>query len=87
MQIGRVIGHAVATAKHPSLKGWKLLLVQPMHGDQADGEPILAVDAVGAGVPGPVILSSDGASARTLVKDRKSPVRWTVIGICDLKPE
>ena len=83
MQIGRVIGHAVATVKHPSLMGWKLLLVQPMHGEKPDGEPILAVDAVGAGPQERVILSSDGASARAMVKDRKSPVRWTVIGICD----
>ena len=83
MQIGRVIGHAVATVKHPSMTGWKLLLVQPMHGDQPDGEPVLAVDAAGAGAGDRVLMSSDGASARALVHDRKSPVRWTVIGICD----
>jgi ethanolamine utilization protein EutN len=83
MQIGRVIGHAVATTKHPSMTGWKLLLVQPLYGELPDGEPILAVDAVGAGANERVLISSDGASARALVKDRKSPVRWTVIGICD----
>jgi ethanolamine utilization protein EutN len=86
MQIGRVIGHAVATVKHPSMTGWKLLLVQPLHGDKPDGEPILAVDAAGAGVHEQVLISSDGASARALVKDRKSPVRWTAIGICDRLP-
>ena len=86
MQIGRVIGHAVATVKHRSLTGWKLLLVQPTHGQSPDGEPLLAVDAAGAGMNERVILSSDGASARALVKDRKSPVRWTVIGICDRLP-
>ena len=30
MQIGRVVGHAVSTVKHPSLQGWRLLLVQPL---------------------------------------------------------
>ncbi len=84
MQIAKVIGHAVSTVKHASLKGWKLLLVQPLHEAKTpDGDPLLAVDAVGAGPGEMVIVSSDGAYARTLVKDRKSPLRWTVIGICD----
>jgi microcompartment protein CcmK/EutM len=83
MQIGRVIGHAVSTVKHPSLTGWKLLLVQPLHGEAPDGDPILAIDAAGAGSNELVMITSDGASARNLVKDRKSPVRWSVIGIVD----
>ena len=28
MQIGRVVGHAVSTVKHPTLNGWRLLIVQ-----------------------------------------------------------
>ena len=83
MQIARVIGHAVSTVKHSSLTGWKLLLVQPLHGEKPDGEPILAIDAAGAGASELVMITSDGASARNLVKDRKSPVRYSVIGIID----
>jgi ethanolamine utilization protein EutN len=83
MQIGRVIGHAISTVKHASLTGWKLLLVQPLHGEKPDGDPILAIDAAGAGANELVMITSDGASARNLVKDRKSPVRWSVIGIID----
>lgn len=84
MQIGRVIGTAVATVKHSSLKGWKLLLVQPLHESmQPDGEPFLVVDGVGAGANERVLISSDGVAARNLIGDRKTPVRWTVIGICD----
>lgn len=84
MQIARVIGHATATVKHPSLTGWKLLLVQPLHErGKPDGEPLLAIDAAGAGAGDEVLISSDGASARNLVKDRTSPVRWVVIGLCD----
>jgi microcompartment protein CcmK/EutM len=84
MQIGRVIGQGVSTVKHPSFVGWKLLLVQPLHERRTpDGDPILAVDAVGAGSDDLVVLSTDGAWARNLLKDRKSPVRWTVIGLCD----
>ena len=29
MQLGRVMGHATSTVKHPSLHGWRLLVVQP----------------------------------------------------------
>lgn len=84
MQAGRVVGHAVATVKHASLQGWRLLLVQPENGEgQADGEPLLAIDRLGAGPGQRVILSNDGEGARELVNTRNSPVRWTVLGICD----
>lgn len=84
MQIGKVIGHAVATLKHPSLTGWKLLLVQPLHENRLpDGEPIVVVDGVGAGSGDLVVISSDGAAARNLIGDRKTPVRWTVMGVVD----
>ena len=84
MQIGRVIGQGVSTVKHPSFVGWRLLVVQSLTADgQADGEPLLAIDNLGAGVGDQVILSNDGASARQLVGVRNSPVRWLVLGVCD----
>ena len=51
MYLGRVIGSATATVKHPSMEGWKLLLVMALQADgrTADGDPILAVDTLGAG--------------------------------------
>jgi microcompartment protein CcmK/EutM len=48
-----------------------------------DGEPILAIDNLGAGPENMVIVSNDGAGARQLVKVKNSPVRWMVLGICD----
>jgi ethanolamine utilization protein EutN len=84
MQLGRVVGQGVATVKHPSLKGWRLLLVQPLGADGADdGEPLLAIDKLGAGPGHRVILSNDGAGAREMVGIRNSPVRWLVLGVCD----
>ena len=84
MQIGRVVGQAVSTVKHPSMKGWKLLIVQLLTPDgKEDGEPLLAIDSLGAGTADRVILTNDGASARELVGARNSPVRWMVLGICD----
>ena len=84
MQLGRVVGHAVSTVKHLSLHGWRLLLVQPLTPDEkADGEPLLAIDAIGAGAGSMVLLSNDGAEARAMVKARNSPARWFVMGLRD----
>jgi ethanolamine utilization protein EutN len=84
MQIGRVVGHGIATVKHPSLEGWRLLLVQPLTAEgEADGEPLLAIDHLGAGAADRVILSNDGAGARELVGTKNSPVRWMVLGVRD----
>jgi ethanolamine utilization protein EutN len=84
MQIARVVGHGVSTVKHPSLHGWRLLLVQMLTPDgKEDGEPILAIDNLGAGAGDEVIVSNDGAGARQLVGARDSPVRWMVLGLRD----
>jgi ethanolamine utilization protein EutN len=84
MQIGQVVGHAVATTKHPSMSGWRLLLVQPLGAQgQGDGEPILAIDSLGAGVGSQVVLTSEGGAVRQLMGSNNSPVRWMVLGMCD----
>ncbi len=84
MQLGDVVGHAVSTVKHPSFKGWRLLVVQLLTVDgQPDGEPLLAIDQHGAGAGERVILCNDGAEARRMVASKTSPVRWFVMGICD----
>lgn len=85
MQTGRVIGTATATVRHPSMQGWKLLIVQPYgpDGQTPDGDPILAVDGLGAGTGEEVIVSSDGKGTQQLLQSEKTPVRWSVIGIVD----
>jgi ethanolamine utilization protein EutN len=84
MQLGRVGGHAVSTVKHPSLQGWRFLLVQLLTTDgKEDGEPILAIDSVGAGQGSEVVMCNDGAQARAMVGAKNSPARWFVMGIRD----
>ncbi|NLX99428.1 MAG: EutN/CcmL family microcompartment protein [Rhodopirellula sp.] len=85
MLTARVIGTATATVKHASMSGWKLLVVQPLLNDgrNPDGEPVIAVDALGAGTGETVIVSSDGLGTRELLKNDTTPVRWSVIGIVD----
>ena len=82
---GRVLGTATSTKKHPSLEGWRLLVVQPFGADghTADGEPLLAIDNQGARRGDAVLLSSDGRSTRELVGDETTPVRWCVLGVED----
>lgn len=85
MLVGRVVGNAVSTVKHPSMQGWKLLVVQPLLADDhsPDGDPVLAVDALGAGTGEKVIITSDGRSTQELLASNTTPVRWAVIGIVD----
>jgi ethanolamine utilization protein EutN len=85
MQIGTVVGTATATVKHRSMVGAKLLIVQfyGVDGHTVDGDPVIAVDTLGAGRGERVLLSSDGRSTRELLKDETTPVRWTVMGIED----
>ncbi len=84
MQLGQVIGTATATTKHPSLTGWKLLVVQLLGvNDAIDGEPILVIDSLGAGLGDRVIASNDGAAVQALVGTKATPARWFVVGIAD----
>ncbi|HEX4128448.1 MAG TPA: EutN/CcmL family microcompartment protein [Pirellulales bacterium] len=84
MQTGLVIGTATATVKHSSMTGEKLLVVQPLLADGrgADGEPVLAVDRLGAGTGDTVLMTSDGKTIREMLGDT-TPVRWSVMGIPD----
>ena len=84
MYLARVEGSVIATRKHPSLHGWRLVICQPIdEGGGPEGSPQIALDAHGAGMHQRVIISSDGAAARASVGDAHSPARWTVIGIVD----
>ena len=84
MQLGMVIGHATATIKHPSLVGWRMVIVQLLGiNRQPEADPVVAVDKLGSAPGSVVVLNSDGKGARELIGDEKSPVRWFVIGIVD----
>ena len=84
MQLARVEGNITATVKHPSFRGWRLLICQPIDsGGAASGSPVVAIDPYGAGLHETVIVSTDGAAARRTVKDNRSPVRHMIVGIVD----
>ena len=84
MLIARVVGELVATQKHASHEGCKLLLVQPLNLDGTDrGDAVVAVDAVDAGPGDRVLLVTEGFSAMTSVGRPQSPIDMAVIGFID----
>lgn len=84
MLIARIIGEVVATRKHPSHEGLKLLLVQPLNLDGSDrGDAVVAVDSVDAGVGDQVLLTMEGFSAFSSVGRPMTPIESAVIGVID----
>ena len=75
MQLALVVGTATSTVKHASMRGQKLLIVQPLHGRwrAPDGDPQIAVDAVGAGKGERVMITSDGKFIREMLKTEPRP--------------
>ena len=57
MQLANIIGNATATVKHPTLKGQKLLIAQPLGASgSADGDPVLMIDHLGCGIGDQIIF-------------------------------
>ena len=88
MQTARVIGYATATMKHPSLTGWKLVILQPLDiNDEPDEFPQLAIDPLGARQGDHVFFTSDTKYIQQLVGRKDSPIRFSIQGIMDEQPE
>ena len=84
MLIGRIAGDLTATQKHPSQEGCKILLVQPLDlAGNDQGNPVVAVDSVNAGVGDRVLLVQDGYAAFTSIGLKQGPIDAAVIGIID----
>jgi ethanolamine utilization protein EutN len=83
MQLGRVIGTATATVKHPTFEGERMLVVQLETANGGpDGEPVLAFDRLGAGRGDMVLLTNDGAILQQMLGST-TPGRWSVMGLPD----
>jgi ethanolamine utilization protein EutN len=83
MQLGRVMGTATATVKHPTFEGERMLVVQLETSDgKPDGEPILAFDRLGARRGDQVICTNDGRALQELL-GMTTPGRWSVLGLPD----
>lgn len=83
MQLARVIGTVVATVKNDSLAGRKLLVVQTLDRNlESTGKPMVAVDAIGAGV-GELVFWCRGKEASFPFKREDTPTDCTIVGIVD----
>ncbi len=84
MQLARVIGKVTATIKHPTLSGWRLVIIQPLMADgSAEGEPQVAIDHLGSSMGSIVIAAADGSAAKEIMKVKDTPARWIVVGLQD----
>jgi ethanolamine utilization protein EutN len=83
VQLGKVIGSIWATRKYESIDGYKLMLVQPLNGElEKPGDPIIAVDTVGAG-PGEIIFYITASEAVIPMDVDMAPVDASIVGIVD----
>lgn len=89
MFVAKVTGSVVATQKVDTMRGQKLLIVEPYRLEPnqrqeliTTGRTFVAVDTLGAGV-GDYVLIVQGSSARFTPETQKLPVDCVVIGIVD----
>ena len=89
MLVGKVTGSLVATQKADSMRGKKMLLVEPYRLDpetrgalKGTGRSFVAVDTVGAG-EGEFVLITQGSSARLTPETKNLPIDTVIVGIID----
>ncbi len=83
MYLGKVIGTIWATKKYETLVGYKMQFVQPINADYDElGEPIVALDTVGAG-PGEIIFYITASEAVIPLDVDMAPVDASIVGIVD----
>jgi len=84
MILGKVIGNVISTIKLPVYQGYKILIVQPVNDEEEpQGESVLALDTVQAGVGDTVLVIDEGNSSRLIMNNSTAPVRTMIIGIVD----
>jgi len=85
MYAARVIGTVVCTQKDEKMSGMKMQVVQPVSllNLQDEGKPVVAIDAVGAGIS-EIVLVVGGSSARQTALTTNKPVDATIMAIVDM---
>jgi ethanolamine utilization protein EutN len=83
MQIGKIIGRAVATRKADRLENQRILIVQPLDfNEKPAGEPFLAFDCVDSGAAETVIIAR-GGEAMLPFPEPYPPIDKTAVAIVD----
>jgi ethanolamine utilization protein EutN len=83
VQLARVIGNVVSTLKDENLNSHKLLVVQPIDPERKPvGRPVVALDAIGAGV-GEFVFFVRGREAAFPFYPAEPPTDACIVGIVD----
>ena len=83
MFFAEVIGTVWATRKDQNLQGFKLQFIQPLNSKrEKTGDPIVAVDTVGAG-PGETVMYITAREATIPLPVEMAPVDASIVGIID----
>jgi ethanolamine utilization protein EutN len=83
VHLAKVIGTVWATQKVETLRGYRLLVVQPLtHGLEERGRPLVAVDTVSA-APGQIVYIVKAREASKALEERFNPVDASIVGIVD----
>jgi ethanolamine utilization protein EutN len=89
MFVAKVTGSLVSTQKVETMKGYKLLVVEPYRVEPekrrsliTTGRTFVAVDMLGAGI-GDLVLLTQGSSARMTPETKNMPIDAVIIGIVD----
>jgi ethanolamine utilization protein EutN len=84
VKLCRVKGSIVATVKHATHVGHKLMIVQPVDEAAHDsGEVFIAIDLVQAGPGDMVLVLQEGNGVRQILGQAKLPIRSVIVGIVD----
>jgi microcompartment protein CcmK/EutM len=84
MTLARVTGTVVATMKIDDLKGYKLLVLQPVDAEgRPKGKSMIGLDTVQAGEGDTVLIIDEGNSSRMILGNSMAAVRTVVVGIVD----
>lgn len=83
MFFAKVIGTIWATRKDENLQNFKLQFIQPLNSKRENvGDPIVAVDTIGAG-PGETVFFITAREATIPLPVEMAPVDASIVGIVD----
>ena len=82
MIIGKVVGSLFSTRKSEKLVGNKFMIVEPVETMRENGDRLVAIDIIGAGI-GEYVRVAQGSAARIGCDMADAPVDAAIGGIID----
>ncbi len=84
MILARVTGMVVSSDKYPDLDDYRMMVVQPLSlALEPEGDELVAVDRVDAGVGERVLVVREGNAARQILGRERVPLQAVIVGVVD----